>query len=217
MISPSLFIPIAEEIGIINPIGEHVLRTACAQTVAWRNEGIHLSHIGVNVSTAQIRTKNWLESILTIMSNTGIDTRCLNLEVTETDLSTDFESIRETLQKAGELGICLSIDDFGMGQSSLSRLKDLPAVNLKIDGSFVRDIEHNKNDNALVRSIVEMAHAQCINVTAEWVENESQIQILSSIGCDFVQGYAISPALTEKEFADFFQKWNAERSQKAAA
>jgi len=104
-----------------------------------------------------------------------------------------------------------------MGQSSLSRLKDLPAVNLKIDGSFVRDIEHNKNDNALVRSIVEMAHAQCINVTAEWVENESQIQILSSIGCDFVQGYAISPALTEKEFADFFQKWNAERSQKAAA
>ncbi|MEI6916170.1 MAG: EAL domain-containing protein, partial [Armatimonadota bacterium] len=109
----------------------------------------------------------------------------------------------------------MAIDDFGMGQSSLSRLRDFPVIHLKIDGSFVRDIEQNPNDSALVRSIVEMAHNQGIEVTAEWVETEPQMQILHSIGCDYAQGYFISPALSAEDFGQFFSQWIS-KQQKAA-
>ena len=218
MISPSLFIPIAEEIGMIGQIGDYVLRTACAQTMAWRDEGIYLSHIAVNVSTRQVRDAGWLDSVSAVLLDTGLDVRCLNLELTETDFAADYESMRETLQKVQELGIGLAIDDFGIGQSSLSRLKDFPVIHLKIDGSFVRDIEHNKDDSALVRSIVEMAHGQCMKVTAEWVETESQMEILRQIGCDFAQGYLISPALPADKFGEFAaqQMRLARRNLKAA-
>jgi EAL domain-containing protein (putative c-di-GMP-specific phosphodiesterase class I) len=217
MISPSLFIPIAEDIGMIGQIGDYVLRAACAQTKAWRDEGIHLSQIGVNVSTRQIRDASWFDSVGAVLSETGIDARCLSLEVTETDFAADYGSIKKTLRKVQELGIRTAIDDFGMGQSSLSRLRDFPVSHLKIDGSFVRDIEHNKNDNALVRSIVEMAHSQGIDVTAEWVETESQMEILRSIGCDFVQGYFISPALPAEAFGDFFRLWTFGQTKAVAA
>ena len=216
MISPSLFIPIAEEIGLIGRIGDYVLRTACAQTMAWRKEGIHLSHIAVNVSTRQVREESWLDSVGAALSDTGLDAQCLDLELTETDFATDYESMKNTLQQVQELGIGLAIDDFGIGQSSLSRLKDFPVIHLKIDGSFVRDIEYNKSDNALVRSIVEMAHAQGIRVTAEWVETESQMEILRSIGCDFAQGYYFSPALSSEAFGDFVQEWKLNLRQAAA-
>ena len=206
MISPSLFIPIAEEIGLIGQIGDYVLRAACAQAVAWGEQGINLSHMSVNVSTRQVREPGWLDLVSAAISDTGIDARCLDLEVTETDFATDYESMRETLQKVQELGIGLVIDDFGIRQSSLERLKDLPVVHLKIDGSFVRDIEHNKSDNALVRSIVQMAHGQGIQVTAEWVETASQMKILRSIGCDFAQGYFISPALPAEAFGRFIRE-----------
>ena len=216
MISPSLFLPIAEEIGLIGQIGDYVLRAACAQTMAWRDEGIHLSQIAVNVSTRQVRDASWLDSVSAALSDTGLDAQCLSLELTETDFAADYESMRETLQKVRELGIGLAIDDFGMGQSSLSRLKDFPVIHLKIDGSFVRDIEHNKDDSALVRSIVEMAHGQCIKVTAEWVETESQMEILRSIGCDFAQGYFISPALPAEAFGDFIREWTFAQREAAA-
>jgi EAL domain-containing protein (putative c-di-GMP-specific phosphodiesterase class I) len=217
MISPSLFIPIAEEIGVIGQIGNYVLRTACAQTMAWRDEGIHLSQIGVNVSTAQVRDAGWLDSVSAALSDTGLDARCLSLEVTETDFAAEYESIGETLQRMRQLGIGIAIDDFGVGQSSLSRVKDFPVTHLKIDGSFVRDIEHNKDDSALVRSIVEMAHGQGIEVTAEWVETESQMEILRSIGCDYAQGYFVSPALCAEAFGDFVREWMfAQRKADAA-
>ena len=217
MISPSLFILIAEEIGVIDQIGSYVLRTACAQTMAWRDEGIYLSQIAVNVSTRQICDASWLDSVSAILSDTGLDVRCLNMELTETDFATDYESMHKILHKVRELGIGIAIDDFGIGQSSLSRLKDFPVNHLKIDGSFVRDIEHNKSDNALLRSIVEMARGQCIKVTAEWVETESQMEILRSIGCDFAQGYFISPALPAEAFGDFAREWtSAQRAADAA-
>jgi diguanylate cyclase (GGDEF)-like protein len=217
MISPSLFIPIAEEIGMIGQIGDYVLRAACAQTMAWGEEGIHLSHVGVNVSTRQVHDASWLDSVIAALSGTGIDARCLSLELTESDFAADYESMREALQKVQELGISLAIDDFGMGQSSLNRLKEFPVTHLKIDGSFVRDIEHDKSGCALVRSIVEMAHGQGIKVTAEWVETESQMEILRSIGCDFAQGYFISPALPAEAFGDFFREWTFGRQQADAA
>ena len=207
MIPPSLIISIAEDIGIIGEIGDYVLRTACAQTMAWRDEGIHLSQIAVNVSTAQFHDASWLDSVRDALSDTGIDAQCLDLEVTETGFAVDYESIKATLRRVQELGICISIDDFGIGQSSLSRFKDFPVIQLKIDGSFIKNIEHGKNERALVISIIEMAHSQGIKVTAEWVETELQIEILRSIGCDFAQGYLISPALPAEAFADFYRQW----------
>ncbi|MEI6512555.1 MAG: PAS domain S-box protein [bacterium] len=207
MISPSLLIPLAEEMGLIGKIGDYALQTACAQTVAWRDEGIHLSRINVNVSTKQINNDKWLESVIATLSKTGLDPKLLNLEVTETDFTTDDKEMMETLNKVRELGISMAIDDFGMGRSSLSRLKDFPVIHLKIDGSFIRDIEHNKDDNALVRSIVDMAHNQGIKVTAEWVETKTQMEILHSSGCDFIQGYYISPALSTQDFKNFAHEW----------
>ncbi|MEI6916421.1 MAG: diguanylate cyclase, partial [Armatimonadota bacterium] len=124
MMSPSLFIPVAEDIGVIGQIGDYVLRTACAQTKAWSDEGIHLSKIGVNVSPRQVRDATWLDSVRSALSDTGLEAERLNLEVTETDFASDYESMKETLLKVSKLGICMAIDDFGMGQSSLSRLRD---------------------------------------------------------------------------------------------
>jgi len=207
LISPSLFIPIAEEIGIIGRIGDYVLRTACAQTMAWRNEGIHLSQIAVNVSPTEILDVGWPDTVSGILAETGLEARCLNLELTENDFAADCDSITKAVQRMQELGVCLSIDDFGMGRSSLGRLKNLPVTQLKIDGSFLRDIEHSEDDGALVRSIVEMAHAQGIKVTAEWVETEPQMEILRSMGCDFAQGYIISPALSAEAFGRFVREW----------
>ncbi len=218
MLSPSLFIPIAEEIGVMGQIGQYVLRTACAQTMAWRDEGIHLSQIAVNVSTRQVCEASWLDSVSAALSDTGLDPQCLNLEVTETDFAADYQSMKKTLRRARELGICIAIDDFGTGHSLLRRLKDFPVVLLKIDGSFVRDIEYNTNDNALVRSIVDMAHGQPgVKVTAEWVETESQMEILRTIGCDYAQGYFISPALAAEAFGNFVREWDPAQQELAAA
>ena len=207
MIAPNLFIPIAEEMGLIGIIGDYVLQTACAQTVAWHGEGIHLSRINVNVSIKQIHDAEWLKSVIATLSETGLDAELLNLEVTETDFSTKDEEIIATLHKVRDHGINMAIDDFGKGRSSLRRLKDIPVSHIKIDGSFIRDIEYNQNDNALVRSIVEMSHRQGIKVTAEWVESKTQMEILRSSGCDFIQGYYISPALSTQAFKDFAHEW----------
>jgi len=215
MISPSLFIPLAEEIGVIGEIGEYVLRTACSQATAWSYEGIHLSQIGVNVSPRQIQDANWLASIRSALSDTGLDAGRLNLEITATDFASNYESMKETLGKARELGIGLALDDFGVGQQSLSRLGDLPVIRLKIDGSFIRDIEQNQNDHTLVRSIIEMAHSQGIQVTAAWVEARVQMEILRSIGCDFAQGYYISPALPAKAFGQFIRPWTSNQQNAA--
>ena len=218
MISPSLFIPIAEEIGLIGSIGDYVLRTACSQTMAWRDEGMQLSQINVNVSTAQIRDPRWLDLVRAAVSSSGIDPSHLVLELTETDLAADHQFLRASLHKVQELGIGIAIDDFGMGQSSLSRLKDFAVIHLKIDGSFVRDIEYNENDKALLNSIIQMAHDQGIKVTAEWVETEAQADILRSSGCDFAQGFFFSPPLPVDEFRAFAleQVPSAKRKRRAA-
>lgn len=218
MMSPSLFIPIAEEIGLIGSIGDYVLRAACSQTMAWRDEGMQLSQIGVNVSTVQIRDTSWLDSVKAAISDSGLDPRHLVLELTESDFAADYQSLRASLREVQQLGIGISIDDFGMGQSSLSRLKDFAVIELKIDGSFVRDIEHVENDKALLNSIIQMAHDQGIKVTAEWVETEAQADILRSSGCDFAQGYFFSPPLPADEFRAFAlnQMPSAKRKRRAA-
>lgn len=196
---------------MIGQIDDYILHMACNQMMAWRSEGICLHQISVNISTRQIRDSNWLDSISAVLSDTGLDQRYLNLEVSETDFAVDYEAIQETLKEVQKLGIRIAIDDFGMGKSSLSRLMDFPVIHLKIHGSFIRDIENNKNYNALVRSIIEMTHGQGVKVAAEWVKTDSQMKLLHSIGCDLAQGYYISPALPAEAFAGFSQQWASER------
>lgn len=217
MISPSLFIPVAEQTGMIEQIGEYVLRTACAQTAMWREEGIWLSQIAVNMSPREIRAANWVDLVRAALSDAGLDAQSLNLEVTESNLVADYEAMVQNLLEVQRLGVCLCIDDFGMGQSSLSQLQRLPVSHIKIDGSFVRGMEGNVGDSNLASSIIDLAHGQGLKVTAEWVETESQLELLRSMGCDFAQGYFISPALPAKAFGDFVrQRMLARRQAKAA-
>lgn len=206
MVSPSLFIPVAEEMGLIRQIGDRVLREACLQTVAWHDLGLGELRIGVNVSTAQISHRDWIESVRFALSESGLDPGYLILELTETDFASDYAGLETALREAEALGVSIAIDDFGMGHSSLSRVRDFPALHLKIDGSFVRDIERKAEDKALLRSIIDMAHSQGIEVTAEWVETEAQMEILRACGCDYAQGYFISPALTAQQFLEFARR-----------
>jgi diguanylate cyclase (GGDEF)-like protein len=217
MVSPGLFIPVAEDMGLMGVIGARVLRSACSQMKEWIDSGVQLSTISVNVSTAQVRESGWLISLGEAVSESRLDPTCINLELTESDFAVDFESLRSALEEAFDIGVKLSIDDFGMGQSSLSRLKDLPMAQLKIDGSFVKDIEHNQSDKELLRSIVLMAHSQGIEVTAEWVETKGQLDILQSYDCDLAQGYFISPPLPADEFREFVTRYESTRAWRRRA
>jgi diguanylate cyclase (GGDEF)-like protein/PAS domain S-box-containing protein len=212
MISPSLFIPIAEEVGLISSIGDYVLRSACSQAKVWHDEGIPLSQVGVNVSAVQIQNAGWLDGVKAALSDCGLDPKRLILELTETDFAAEHENLESSLRKVQELGASVAIDDFGMGYSSLSRLKAFPGIHVKIDGSFIRDVEHNDSDRAILKSIIEMAHHLAIEVTAEWVETETQVEILRSAGCDLAQGYFFSPPLP----ADKFRTFAVERTSSAA-
>jgi EAL domain-containing protein (putative c-di-GMP-specific phosphodiesterase class I) len=212
MISPSLFIPIAEEVGLISSIGDYVLRSACSQAKVWHDEGIPLSQVGVNVSAVQIQNAGWLDGVKAALSDCGLDPKRLILELTETDFAAEHENLESSLRKVQELGASVAIDDFGMGYSSLSRLKAFPGIHVKIDGSFIRDVEHNDSDRAILKSIIEMAHHLAIEVTAEWVETETQVEILRSAGCDLAQGYLFSPPLP----ADKFRAFAVERTSSAA-
>jgi diguanylate cyclase (GGDEF)-like protein/PAS domain S-box-containing protein len=217
MVPPSLFIPMAEETGLIIPIGDYVLRTACAQAKAWIDEGMPLSLIGVNVSVAQMRDGGWLDGVNAALSDTGLDAESLSLELTETALAPDPCPLAPLLRKVRELGVGVAIDDFGMGHSSLSRLKDLPVSHLKIDGSFVRGIEDNGGDRAVLASIIKMAHDLGIEAIAEWVETQGQMGILRSSGCDLAQGYFFSPALPADRFRSFALERTALVSQERRA
>jgi len=203
LISPSLFIPVAEDIGLIRCIGQRVLKEACAQTKVWQDDGIGEFHVSVNISTSQIRDPGWMSTVKGALASSRLDPRHLTLELTETGFASDRGGLAGILLMASDLGVAIAIDDFGVEYSSLGRLKEFPVVHLKIDGSFVREIEHSRSDEALLRSIVNMAHSQGIKVTAEWVETLAQYEILRSSGCDYAQGYFISPALPAAEFHEF--------------
>ena len=217
MISPSVFIPVAEETGLITPIGDYVLRTACAQAKAWIDEGMPLSVIGVNVSIVQMRDDTWLDGVKAALSDTGLDAERLSLELTETAFTSDPHSLASLLRKIRGLGVGVAIDDFGMGHSSLSRLKDLPVSHLKIDGSFVRDAEDNDSGKAMLASIIEMAHNLGMEAIAEWVETKAQVESLRSSGCDFAQGYFFSPPLPADRFRAFALERTAPVSRKRRA
>lgn len=194
LVSPLRFIPLAEENRQIIPIGEWVLRTACLQQVAWLRQGMPLI-MAVNLSAVQFKSSELIERIATIIADTGIDPAYLELELTESALVDNPDEVVRVLERLRGLGCGISIDDFGTGYSSLSYLKNFPVTILKIDRSFVRDLTQNSGDQAIARSVVDLASNLQMQTVAEGVETAEQLTILQEIGCTFIQGYYYSRPL----------------------
>lgn len=206
IIQPSTFIPLAEEIGFIAPIGEWVLRTACLQAKAWRQAGYDRLRIGVNVSASQFNMPFFSELIAEIINDAAINPELVNLEITENVVVKNVEEAIVKFQRLHKVGITVAIDDFGIGYSSLSYLKDFPIDQLKMDRAFVRNLPHESGDANIARSIVKMAHDLQMSVIAEGVENEEQLDFLRSLGCDEIQGYIISKPVPAEEVVGFFDQ-----------
>jgi EAL domain-containing protein (putative c-di-GMP-specific phosphodiesterase class I) len=195
LIPPSGFILLAEETGMIAPIGEWVLRQSCLQIIAWREQGYDVPKLAVNISARQFRQKMLVADITRILAETGVEPRCLVLEITESMLVQNIEETIKTLHQLSTLGLEISVDDFGTGYSSLSYLKLYPIDTLKIDRSFVRDIATDPNDAAIIKAIIAMAHSLKIDVVAEGVETEEQLTFLTRQGCSRFQGNYFSQPL----------------------
>lgn len=202
-IFPNEFIPIAEEIGLMNSIGEWVIRTACIKCKDWLEQGIDPKRIAVNISSSQLIQGDLCRTIKEILEETDLDPKYLELELTETIIMVNAEKSKRTLEKIHDLGVHISIDDFGTGYSSLSYVKSLPVDTLKIDQSFVRDVSDDPNDAAIVKAIIALAHSMDLNVIAEGVEKEEQLQFLKENDCDEVQGYLFSKPLTSDDMHKF--------------
>jgi EAL domain-containing protein (putative c-di-GMP-specific phosphodiesterase class I) len=200
LVAPGRFIPVAEESGLIVPLGEWVLRTACAQNKAWQDAGLKPVCVAVNLSARQFRQRDLIEVVTGILRETGLDPSYLELELTESLIMQNVESTIVTLKKLNAMGIKLAIDDFGTGYSSLSYLKRFPIDMLKIDQSFVRDITTDPDDASIAKTIISMAHDMKLRVIAEGVETEEQRSFLSLRHCDEMQGYFFSRPVPAEAF-----------------
>jgi len=200
MIFPDQFIPLAEESGLIIPIGEWVLERACSQLAHWQTQGNWVS-VAVNLSAKQFYDGGLVDTVSRIIAETGIDPSYLTLELTESLLMDDATLAVDTLGNLMALQLKISLDDFGTGYSSLSYLKSFPLNELKIDRSFITELSTNQKDQALVSAIVYLAHEFGLLVVAEGVEDESQLAFLSSIGCDQYQGYLFGKPMSITEIA----------------
>jgi EAL domain-containing protein (putative c-di-GMP-specific phosphodiesterase class I) len=206
MVPPAEFIPLAEELGLIIPIGAWVLVTACRQNKQWQDAGLPHLRVAVNLSAVQFRQKNLAEFVAQVLDDVGLDASYLELEVTESVIMQNAEEATLILKKLHAKGIHLSVDDFGTGYSSLGYLKRFPLDTLKIDRSFVSDIDSNPDDAIIVKSMIALAHSLKLNVIAEGVENESQLSYLRSLGCDEYQGYYRSRPLAAKDFEQMLRE-----------
>ena len=188
LISPAEFIPFAEDTGLIVPLGEWALRTACAQNKEWQEAGLPLMRISVNLAARQFQQPNLTEKIAQVLAETGLAPEQLELELTESSLMKNAETAIETLRQIKETGVRIAIDDFGTGYSSLSHLKRLPIDVLKIDRSFVCESTSAPDDAAIVMAIIGLAHSLKMKVIAEGVETEEQLAFLRLLRCDEIQG-----------------------------
>ena len=201
-LSPDDFIDIAEDTGLIVPLGEWVLRTACSQNKLWQVAGLPRLHVGVNLSARQFHQQTLMRSIARILEETGLNPRYLDLELTESTVMKDSEAATEILKELKSKGIQISIDDFGTGYSSLDRLKRFPITSLKIDQSFVRDCMTDPDDAAIVAAIISLAHSMKLRVIAEGVETKGQLEFLRSLKCDAAQGSLVGVPLTADAFSE---------------
>ena len=205
LVPPDRFIGIAERSGLILPIGEWVLRTACAQARKWHDEGPRAVPVAVNVSAVQFRQEDFSKLIGSVLLETGLASQYLELELTESLLLSDANATFSTLRDLKALGLSLAIDDFGTGYSSLSYLKHFPISKLKIDRSFIRDVALNPDDAAITTAIIAMAKQLKLKVIAEGVEDEAQLSFLRENHCDEIQGYYFCKPLVVDAVADFLR------------
>jgi len=205
MISPAEFVPLAEESNLIMEIGHWVLQTACAQTKAWHDQGFKKLKVAVNLSARQFSHQDLAKEVSDILVKTGLKAPYLKLELTESILIQEEDTVINTLQELQEIGVTLAIDDFGTGYSSLSYLKRFPISELKIDQSFVRDIEDVKQDAEIVSAIISLGQRLHLGIVAEGIENQTQVQFLNNHGCQTGQGYFFSRPLDAEKFQHFLQ------------
>ena len=205
-VSPLDFIDLAEETGLIVPIGAWVMRTACKQMKAWQDLGFIEMRISVNLSAKQFSDANLVASIAAILGETSLESKCLELELTESLIMTGVDGGFGVLQELKSLGISLAVDDFGTGYSSLAYLKRLPIDTLKIDRSFVSDITCDVDDAVIVKSIISLAHNLRLSVVAEGVETSEQLSFLQVHGCDEIQGYRFSHPVSAADFTVLLQQ-----------
>jgi EAL domain-containing protein (putative c-di-GMP-specific phosphodiesterase class I) len=195
LVSPSNFIPIAEESGLIIQIGEMIMRTACAQNKAWQDAGLPPIRMAINFSARQFQDLNLATRVKQVLLDTGLDPSYLEIEITESVMMKDENTAIQTLRQLRNSGVHISIDDFGTGYSSLSHLKRFPVEKIKIDASFIREITTDNDDAAITTAIIAMAHSLNLKAIAEGVENVDQLRFLRSLKCDAMQGFLFSPAL----------------------
>ncbi|MNI16417.1 Cyclic di-GMP phosphodiesterase Gmr [compost metagenome] len=205
MIPPNKFIPIAEETGLIIPLGEWVLRHGCEQNKSWQDQGYPPLIVSINLSSRQFYQADLLDKIKEVLSTTGLEPQWLELEVTES-IFADIDHAVTILQEIRQLGIHTSIDDFGTGYSSFSYIKHLPIDTLKIDASFIRDIHQNKESQAIVKAILTIAQTLDLNVIAEGVESREQLAVLSEDGCSQGQGFLFSKPLSSQDFEKYLNR-----------
>jgi diguanylate cyclase (GGDEF)-like protein len=201
LISPAEFIPVAEDCGLILPIGKWVLHEACKQARAWLDAGLPPITMAVNISAMAFRDDGFLDGVFAILTETGLDPRFLELELTESVLMKRAESAASVLQKLRARGVRVAVDDFGTGYSSLSYLRKFSIDALKIDQSFVRQITTTPDDTAIVTAVVSMGRSLKLRVIAEGVETQEELVFLQALLCDEAQGYYFSPAVVADQFA----------------
>ncbi|MDZ8107649.1 MAG: EAL domain-containing protein [Nostoc sp. DedQUE12a] len=205
LVAPSVFIPLAEQSGLIVPIGEWALRTACRQNKAWQDAGLSPLMMAVNLSLKQFRQPKLVETVAKILEQTGLEAHFLELEITESTAIEDLDFTRNVLQELQQMGVHLSIDDFGTGHSSLSRLQLLPLHNLKIDKSFVQDLTRDVKVAHIIKAIVSLGQSLGLRLTAEGVENEEELEFLRSINCEDVQGFLFYRPLSAQKATEILE------------
>lgn len=206
MISPGKFIPIAEEAGLIVPLGEWVLKTACSQIKKWHDAGFSTLRLAVNISAYQFKQQNFVDMITRVLKETSLGPHSLEIELTEGVIMQINEQIITTLYKLKAVGIQFTIDDFGTGYSSLGYLKRFPVDALKIDQSFIQDITTNPDDVAIVKAIIAIAESLKLRVIAEGVETHEQVAVLQKLCCNNIQGYVYSRPLPAPDLEHLLRK-----------
>ncbi|KUJ72363.1 EAL domain-containing protein [Thiomicrospira sp. WB1] len=213
VVAPNKFIGISESTGLIIPLGRQILKQACEQWQAWSKMGLRLSRISVNVSKVQLVHQAFVDSVAQVLAETGIPPEVLELEVTESFLLQNEQEGIRVLNELKQLGVLLSMDDFGTGFSSLSYLKKLPLDQLKIDQSFVRSLPENNEDRAIVDAVVAVGKAVGVEVIAEGVETSTQADYLQNQGCDLGQGYGFARPMPPAEFPDWWRTFDARNTE----
>jgi EAL domain-containing protein (putative c-di-GMP-specific phosphodiesterase class I) len=210
LISPTVFIPLAERFGLIGPIGNWVIDEACRQAGVWRRAGLHM-RVAINISAYQMRQDDLVDRLQAALTAHGLSASRFTCEITESVAMEDTKVTHRSFERMRRAGLHVSIDDFGVGQASLSYLRRLPAAELKIDASFVRDLEASVESRAIVTAVVQLAHALHLRVVAEGVETRYQRDTLVSMGCDELQGYLFAKPMS----ATALSLWAAEDDERA--